>query len=272
MNIGFMFHRGLLIASKASPKICLIAGLTGFVTTVVLSSIASSKVGSVINENKEKKDNLNRIIESDIPKLDEDEKKEVAKNLIECHVDTALKVVKLYAPTVIVGAISIGLLVKGHNILNKRNLALVSAYKVLDGKFKTYKLKVAEKVTGEIAKEVEDEIMEEDSTNQYYKVFDKHNRNWSCNHDFNLMFIKSQQNYANDLLRTDRGHVFLNEVYDMLGFDRTPAGAIVGWTRKKSEYIDFKITRGPDTYDDNGGLLSNLYLDFDVDGIMYDMI
>ena len=46
------------------------------------------------------------------------------------------------------------------------------------------------------------------------------------------------------MLRT-RGHLFLNEVYDMLGFPRTKAGAVVGWLYdpKRPElgdtYVDF---------------------------------
>ena len=75
--------------------------------------------------------------------------------------------------------------------------------------------------------------------------FDKTSRSYESNRDFNMMFLRAQQNYANDLLRA-RGHLFLNEVYDMLDLPRTTAGQIVGWTfdpknPESDGYVDFRI-------------------------------
>src|SRR5215467_8672149 len=55
------------------------------------------------------------------------------------------KVIKLYTPSVLVGAASIGCLTKSHNMLNQRNLALTAAYAAVDRAFTEYRARVIEK-------------------------------------------------------------------------------------------------------------------------------
>ena len=92
------------------------------------------------------------------------------------------------------------------------------------------------------------------------------------------MYLRKQQDYANDLLKS-RGYLFLNEVYEMLGIQRTPAGQVVGWIYDEKNpngdnYIDFGIY---DVTDERkrafvNGFERNILLDFNVDGVIYDMI
>jgi hypothetical protein len=79
------------------------------------------------------------------------------------------------------------------------------------------------------------------------------------------MFLKCQENYANDLLRR-RGHVLLNEVYDTLGLDQNPAGAVVGWVMNGDG--DNRIVFEIQTSTNDGCML----LDFNVDGVIFDKI
>lgn len=58
--------------------------------------------------------------------------------------------------------------------------------------------------------------------------YDSTCRPWTKDPKYNMMFLRHQERYANDLLMA-RGHLFLNEVYDMLGMSRTMNGQIVGW-------------------------------------------
>lgn len=71
-------------------------------------------------------------------------------------------------------------------------------------------------------------------------VFDSQNENWNRNFEYNLMFLRTSQNYANELLRI-RGRVLLNDVFELLGMPRTPFGAIAGWIRKPDSFIDFGV-------------------------------
>lgn len=49
-----------------------------------------------------------------------------------------------------------------------------------------------------------------------------------------MMFLRRQQDYANEMLKA-RGHLFLNEVYDLLDIPRSKAGQVVGWVYDKTE-------------------------------------
>ena len=89
------------------------------------------------------------------------------------------------------------------------------------------------------------------------------------------MFLKQQQVYATDMLK-QRGHLFLNDVYDMLGILHSQEGAVVGWIYDEENpigdnYVDFGI------YDERNADFVNGYersilLDFNVDGYILDKI
>ena len=92
------------------------------------------------------------------------------------------------------------------------------------------------------------------------------------------MFLKHQMNHANELLKC-RGHVFLNEVYDMIGIPRTKAGQIVGWIYDEKNpvgdnFIDFGIfdETKQKSIDFVNGYERTILLDFNVDGVIYDKI
>ena len=97
---------------------------------------------------------------------------------------------------------------------------------------------------------------------QYGKTFDSNNPLFHTDMEYNLAFIRWVQEAVTFELK-EKGIVILNDVYDLLGFDRTKLGAVTGWTYKKDnpnadEHVYFDIIRidGEDT----------LLLDFNVDG------
>lgn len=98
---------------------------------------------------------------------------------------------------------------------------------------------------------------------QVTRMYNSTNRTWSDNPEYNLVFLKAQQAYANDLL-TVRGHLFLNEIYDALGYSRTDIGAVVGW--RKGSYVVFG------TFGVEAEKNDPIRLEFNVDGPILDLI
>lgn len=103
---------------------------------------------------------------------------------------------------------------------------------------------------------------------RHAKIFDSTNLNWSPTEGYNHLFFRAQQQYLNELLRR-RGHVFLNEVYDALGFSRTPSGQLFGWLNLEENSIHFDIRPHRDAHGERD---NEFILEFNVDGIIFEQI
>ena len=279
--------RSALQASKHSPTILFATGMVGFVATTVLASRATLKLETVLESTKENLDAVHKLREADREDYTEEDAK---KDTAYIYAAAAVDITKLYAPVVLVGFVSVACLTKSHTILNKRNAGLTAAYTALDKAFTEYRGRVAKEFGDEKEREFRYGIEQrtvEDTTGKevvvrrvdpnkisgYAKFFDESNPNWNRNPDYNFAFIRSQQNYANNILQV-RGHVFLNEIYDSLGFERTSAGAVVGWVISKEgdNFIDFGLFNGgnPMAVEFINGNEPCILLDFNVDGVIYD--
>ena len=297
-RVGFKFR-------KHSPEILVGAGIVGVVGSAVMACKATTKLDEVLEEPKEKIEKIHELMENPdmVPEGKEYTEEDGKKDLTIMYTQSAVKVVKLYAPAVILGTVSIAAILGGHHILRKRNLALAAAYATIDKGFKEYRGRVIERFGEELdkelkynikAKEIEETVVNEDGsettvkktvnvadpnvTSDYARFFDNGCTGWTKDPEYNLMFLKDQQRYANDLLKS-RGHLFLNEVYDMLGIPRSTAGAIVGWVYDEKHpvgdnFVDFGIY---DLYDEKkrdfvNGYERTILLDFNVDGEIYKLI
>lgn len=92
---------------------------------------ATTKLSDITEEAKEKIDDIHADIENGT-QTEEDSKKE----LTVTYAQTAVKIAKLYAPSVILGGLSIGAILTSNNMLRKRNVALAAAYTAIDKSFK----------------------------------------------------------------------------------------------------------------------------------------
>ena len=296
-KVGFIFK-------KHSPEILMAAGIVGVVTSAVMACKATTKLSGILEESKKEIDQIHEYVEANgySEKYTEDDSK---KDLVISYTKMSMKLVKVYAPSVILGLLSITSILASNNIIRKRNMALAAAYAAIDSNFKDYRNRVVERFGKELdrelkynikPKEIEETIIDDEGNeivvkktvnnaevnlpSEYAKVFDEFSSCWTKDADYNLTFLRRIQDQANDKLRL-RGHLFLNEVYDMLDIPRTKAGAIVGWiydpNRENSDsYVDFGL------YDNlindeskrlfiNGNERSVL-LDFNVDGVIYDLL
>lgn len=295
-KIGFQFK-------KHSPEIFVIAGVVGGVTSAVMACKATTKAGDIIEDTKSQLDIIHKGMEDGNIHGVEYTKEDGAKDLTIVYTQTAVKFIKLYGPAVALGTVSIVSILAGHNITRKRNLALTAAYATIDNSFKQYRNRVIERFGEELdrelrydvkTKEVEETVVNEDGTestvkttvnvidpntiSDYSRIFDECCASWSKSPEHNLVFLKQQQNYANDLLKS-RGHLFLNEVYDMLGFPRTQAGQIVGWVYDEKNpigdnFVDFGIYNLDSERSRAfvNGYERSILLDFNVDGNVWKLM
>ena len=293
-KIGFKFK-------KHSPEILVISGIIGVVTSTVLACKATTKASEIMKETKQNLDMIHDCAADEglreSGKYTEEDKR---RDLVVQYTHTGLKLAKVYAPAVILGALSITSILASNNILRKRNVALAAAYATLDRTFKDYRNRVIDRFGEAVDRElkygirkekIEKTVIDEetgkekkvketvevtdyDGRSQYAKFFDETSRYWEKNAELNLVFLRAQQNWANDKLRA-QGYLFLNDVYDSLDIERTQAGQCVGWiydpenpNHKGNNYIDFGI------YDIHkkenrkfvNGLERSILLDFNVDG------
>lgn len=299
-NLVTNFYKCEGLVKKHSPEILAGVGVVGVVASTVLACKATMKVNDILTDAKEQIDKVNSV-KNNPAYADRYSEEDAKKDLSVVYVQKGVELVKVYLPAFTLGAVSIGCLLSSNNILRKRNAALGAAYATLDKSYKAYRNRVVERFGSEVEKEIryniraeevehttideegnevvvkeEVKTMDPNLYSDYAKFFDESNVNWNRNPEYNLMFLKSQQQYANDLLKS-RGRLFLNEVYDMLGIERTKAGQVVGWVYDEENpigdnFVDFGI------YDMSkervrafvNGYEPNILLDFNVDGNVWD--
>lgn len=281
--------RQILKTKMNSPHIFFVAGVVGIVGSAVLACRATLKLEKTVDEIKN--DVLDvKMVASESRATNEDyNEQEYYKDLGYVYIKSAGKIVKLYGPSVIIGSISVASLTGSHVQLTRRNAALTATLTLVTKAFDDYRARVQDQIGKERELDIYHGISEQKieidgkkelvkvhdpkALSAYSVVFDASNRNWQKDMELNRIFIECQQNYANHLLRA-RGHVFLNEVYDQLGFDHTQAGQLVGWVSDGTEgdgYVDFGLYDMSNVHFINGQP-RGVILDFNVDGIVYNKI
>ena len=282
-------------ANKHSPELLLGAGVVGLISATVLACNASRKVDDILEEHFNSLGNIKHAVEelSDVYS-----KTDSAKDVVITYAGTTRSLVKLYSPSVILGGLSLAAIFGSHRILKGRNVALAAAYTALDETYKAYRERVVEEYGekkdydlshGIIREKVKETYTDKDGkkktktvektrfdargASKYARFFDEYADRWSPDPYMNLTFLRHKQAYWNDILRL-RGQkvVFLNEIYEDLGFERTKEGQIVGWVYESEAgdgYIDF----GFDKFEQFlSGHEKSVLLDFNVDGIVYDIL
>lgn len=286
---------------KHSPEILMVAGIAGTIVGTVLACKATTKVNEIIEEKNKNVEDVHICLEDNSKEYTEEDSK---KDLTIIYAQTGVKLFKLYAPAIGVMVLSFASIIAGHKVLKKRNIAIAAAYAAIDKGFKQYRKNVIEEFgegvdqqmrfglkskeikkkdkDGKTVKETEYYIDPEgnplDNISEYARFFDAASENFAKDPEYNMMFLRRQQDYANEMLKA-RGHLFLNEVYDLLDIPRSKAGQVVGWVYDKNgntkgdNYVDFGLYRNDQgTRRFVNGLEYNILLDFNVDGVIYDLI
>lgn len=294
-SVNGVTSKAVMKLKKHSPEILVVAGITGTVVSAVLACKATTKVAEILDETKGTLDTIHEGMETGAINGQEYTTEDGKKDTVVVYAQTGMKLAKLYGPAIILGTLSITSILASNNILRKRNVALGAAYAAIDKSFKEYRGRVIERFGEQVDTELKygikakkfEEIEVDPETGKEKKVkktvmvadpnlqsdyavyFDSKSRNYETNPDYNRMFLKAQQAFANDKLQT-RGRLFLNEVLDDLDLPRTPAGQIVGWTKDGPDgYVNFRIVEVERETED-GRHEPALLLDFNVEGNIWE--
>lgn len=289
---------------KHSPEILIVTGVAGVIASAVMACKATTKIGKVADDHKKQINEVHDSLKRGYTKSGETYNEEDSKkDLTIIYAQTCLKYAKLYAPAVILGTLSLTAIVSSNNIMRKRNVALAAAYTAVDKSFKEYRGRVVERFGKDLdrelrynikAKEIEEMVVDENgeekkvkktievadpnSYSDYAKIFDESCVGWTKSPEYNLMFLKQQQAHANRLLQQN-GILFLNDVYEMLGFQKTQAGQVVGWIYDEEHpigdnFVDFGIYNlySEKARDFVNGYERSIVLDFNVDGNVWSLM
>ena len=294
-SVNGVASKTIMKLKKHSPEILVVAGIAGTVVSAVLACQATTKVAEILDETNGTLDTIHEGMKTGAINGQEYTTEDGKKDTVVVYAQTGMKLAKLYGPAIILGTLSITSILASNNILRKRNVALGAAYAAIDTSFKEYRGRVIERFGEQVDTELKygikakkfEEIEVDPETGKEKKVkktvmvadpnlqsdyavyFDSKSRNYETNPDYNRMFLKAQQAFANDKLQT-RGHLFLNEVLDDLDLPRTPAGQIVGWTKDGPDgYVNFRIVEVERETED-GRHEPALLLDFNVEGNIWE--
>ena len=293
---------------KYSPEILVVTGIVGVVASSVMACKATTKAADILEESKKQIDTIHECAaDASLVESGRYSPEDAKKDLTIVYAQTGVKFVKLYGPSVILGTLSIASILASNNILRKRNVALAAAYTAIDRSFKDYRNRVIERFGAAVDRELKyniqtkkvDEVVTDPETGKekkvkksievsngsefaspYARFFDDGCKCWEKDPEMNLMFLRAEQNFANDRLKA-RGYLFLNEVYERLGIPTTKAGQIVGWIydpenpeHQGDNYVDFGIydMHREKARDFVNGYERVILLDFNIDGVIMDQI
>lgn len=291
-KVGFKFK-------KHSPEILVVTGAVGAVASAVLACKATMNLQDILDKKKKNLAQIEQMTQPDETGAEVITQEEAKKAVVAVHAQTGLELAKLYGPSLALGAASLAMIFASHGILHKRNLAWAAAYMSLDNNFKGYRKRLVERLGEDLDRElekgikieeVEEEIIDEngkkkkvkkkvevrdpEARSDYARCFDETCFAWTKSAEDNKHFLLIQQNVANERLQR-QGFLFLNDVYEMLGFQKTGTGQIVGWIYRPEDpghlgdnYVSFGIF----DLDSEAarrfvnGYERSIWLDFNIDG------
>lgn len=289
---------------KHAPEILAVTGTVMVIAGVIEACRATTKAATLKSGFEENMKTIEDAASKEVDYSDEDRVKDTAL----VYFQTGAAYARVYAPAALLTAGGILCFLGGHNIQQQRIVGLTAAYNLTQASYQRYRKFVADRYGADTDQQFFHGVTTQESTHEettkggkkrtvkdtelvypegvndlspYAQCFDESSREWTHDGEYNKQFLITQQAYVNTLLQT-RGHVFLNDVYDLLGFERTPAGAVTGWVSKKKadndnsdDCIDFGMYDFESVPERRKFISCEencIWLDFNVDGVMYDLI
>lgn len=245
--------RSALIVKKYSPELLLGLGIIGVIGGTIVACKATTKAEKLLDDAaamfKDIHDAAEKFTKEEYPVTERQTDVAIA------YVQTGVSFVKLYAPAVTLSLLGVACILASYGIMKRRNVAIATAYKVLEKGFsqyrkrvvaeygedkdfefrhgvtrKTVSVTVVDGVTGEKKKVKKEQLfVPERDASVYARFFDDLNPFWDKDSaDMNFMFLSAQRDWAEHMLHKN-GHLFLNDVYKQVGIKPTPDGQLMGW-------------------------------------------
>ena len=286
---------------KHSPAILAVGGTVGVVAGTVMACKATSNLDSILEEHKKDVDRFDHAFEhpEELPDDVEYTEQMHMQDVTKAYLTSGLKIVKLYAPSVAVLTLSVGALLGSSYILNKRNIAIGAALTAETQMFKAYRDRVIKRFGEQIDYEIyngyepvleQETVINEDGTEEvitktkykksdildsYSRCFDETNPYYVKSAEYNKNFLIQREADANNLCKI-RSFLTLNDVYDMLGYERTKEGQLIGWVYdpENPNKIDFGLfdNRLHENMEFVNGYEPAIWLNFNVDGNLLNLL
>ena len=291
------FKKAQLTVRKHSPEILMVAGVIGTVAGAVMACKETLELEDVLDECKQEKMEL----EEQYAMYEQYSEDALNKDQVKLTIKQAAKIVKLYAPSVIMEVTSIGIIFASNDIMRKRNASMAAAYATLNSMYKRYRQNVIESYGEEVDKDmrfgvkhekvteidedgnkvkIDARIVDLDNTalaiSDYSRFFQAGCKGFDASSGrYNILYLKGIQAMFNNKLIAD-GYVMLNDVYRELGFDTIPEGWSIGWVYDETNpigdnYIDFGLYEARNK---NQRAVNDwepvILMDFNVDGNLYE--
>lgn len=232
-------------AKKHSSEICLVSGIVSGAACVITTGIASTKVNGVLEEHKKKLEEVRAACAVN-PELSE------GKELTKAYGKTTLKIARLYFVPAVLGATSVCLILKSHNIMKRSNAILAATAAAAETSLDEYRKRVIEKYGEEVDQElsgnvvkktvqkevvnpetgektVESEtITEWQGYSQWARRFGSGCFGWedprSVGRQGNISYVTMQEKALNDIMIYRHGYICVNDVYKQMGYPLVEEG------------------------------------------------
>jgi hypothetical protein len=273
------------------PEICMVVGTGLGLAAIISACYQTNKGGSKLIEDHKARLRKAKAMSDDDPKK--------KKAVTLAYGKTLVEGARLLAGPTALFVASVTSFWMAHHTMKVRNAGLAAVATGLRKELKDYRGRVKGQIGEEAeerlyygtqSKEIEetvidengeeklvkvksDDVIDELERSDYVKYLAKGNRLWDRSPEMTEFRLNCQQNLANEILK-QKGEITLNEVYDMLDFERTEAGMVIGWIYDKhhpfgENKVEFKIKRVHIPNENGVGYSLGYAIDFNVDGNIY---
>lgn len=287
------------IVVKHSPLVLTVAGVIGLGATAYLAYKSAHKVEEITDDLEARRrdsermddivDEITASKDMDPNDVDVDHLKDINNELkgLEANFkpidrrETIYRLAKAVAAPVATGVLSVTAIALSYYIQNNRilNLAASLATATAENALfeKKYRATYGDKKYEEFITPTEEEKVEKNGKSKKVKVQAKANGNgrWfsesneyaSDDHDYNRQFIRTvEERMQNKMFRN--GYLVLNDVLDQLGFERSRAGALAGWSIENDFKLSQVVTNVTDP--ETGEMKPQIYISWPQPRYIYD--